>query len=145
MEQQYTKEDATSLNKLKNQIREVTKFVDTLPVKVYPDTIEAKQVKHEISVLLSELAVHGLLPASVDSTPDREPAAKQWKISIDMKTVDPADVWTVLSLAWSEAIEPPFQGFRFLLVRYRTKQTTLAIASQIERAVKSAAIEVEED
>jgi hypothetical protein len=61
----YTRAFATSLNQIKNLIREVTKAVDTLPLKVYPDAVEVRSVKHELSVLLSELDVHGLLPVGV--------------------------------------------------------------------------------
>ena len=53
--------EATLLNKLKNSIRDTTKILDTTTYK-YQDSIEAKQVKHEVTILLSELGVHGLLP-----------------------------------------------------------------------------------
>ena len=61
----YTLADSTLLNRIKNQVREATKLVDILPIKEYPDTTETRQVKHEVSVLLSELQVHGLLPVDV--------------------------------------------------------------------------------
>ena len=70
----YTLADAMLLNQLKNLIRGVTRAVDALPVKVYPDTIEAKQVKHELSVLVAELGVHGLLPVEVVTEYYVEPA-----------------------------------------------------------------------
>lgn len=67
--EQYTLADATFLNTLKNSLRAVTKMLDTTQ-KVYPDSIEASQVKHEMAVLFSELAIHGLLPASVNNSSD---------------------------------------------------------------------------
>jgi hypothetical protein len=54
------------LNYLKNRIRFVTAHaVDVLPIKRYPNTLEAKQVKHEVDVLLCELQARGLLPENV--------------------------------------------------------------------------------
>jgi hypothetical protein len=57
---QYTLADASFLNSLKNQVRNVTKTLDTSKKVYSATTIEARQVAHEISVLLSELKVHGL-------------------------------------------------------------------------------------
>jgi hypothetical protein len=58
----YTVQDGQFLNALKNRIREITKLLDTSK-NVYPDVLEARQVKHEALILLEELHVHGLLPA----------------------------------------------------------------------------------
>ena len=65
----YTLADATALNDIKNRLRDITKMLDASTI-VYLDTLEAKQVKHEVSVLLPELEVHGLLPADVTVHPD---------------------------------------------------------------------------
>jgi hypothetical protein len=60
----YTFADAKLLITLKHRLRDVTSLLDASG-KVYPNTLEASQVKHEVSVLVSELRVHGLLPADV--------------------------------------------------------------------------------
>lgn len=65
MAEQYTLEDAQTLNTMKNRVREITKMLDACG-KVYPSTIEASQVKHEVVTLLTELRIHGLLPATVN-------------------------------------------------------------------------------
>jgi hypothetical protein len=72
----YTLADSTELHQLKNLIRDATRTIDSLPIKVYPDTIEGRQVKHEISVLLSELQAHGLLPQLPNKSQDI-PAEKE--------------------------------------------------------------------
>jgi hypothetical protein len=58
---QDTLSDLTFLNTLKHQIRAVTKALDTTQ-HVFGQSLEAKSVKHEVTILLSELKVHGLLP-----------------------------------------------------------------------------------
>ncbi len=68
----YTLADATALNALKNCLRDITKMLDALQ-KVYPDTLEASQVKHETMILLTELQVHGLLHAGVTISSDPKP------------------------------------------------------------------------
>ena len=60
----YTLADATTLNTIKNRLRDITKMLDASTI-VYLDTVEARSVKHEVSVLLSELEVHGLTPVDV--------------------------------------------------------------------------------
>jgi len=52
---------ATFLNTLKNQLRDITKSLDATG-HVFGQSLEATAVKHAASLLLSELAVHGLLP-----------------------------------------------------------------------------------
>jgi hypothetical protein len=56
--------DLTFLNRLKNQIRAVTKALDTTQ-HVFGASLEAQEVSHEVTILLSELGVHGLLPEQV--------------------------------------------------------------------------------
>ena len=68
MLEQYTPADAIALHALKNQVRDCTRAVDAMS-KVYPHSLEAAQVKHEVSILLSELQIHGLLPAQVQVAP----------------------------------------------------------------------------
>ena len=60
----YTLADALELNTIKNRLRDVTRTLDAAG-KSYPDSIEARQLKHEVIVLLSELQLHGLLPDTV--------------------------------------------------------------------------------
>jgi hypothetical protein len=60
----YTITDAQILNTIKNQLRDVTRALDTSG-KVYPEALEASQVKHEVVILLTELHLHGLLPDQV--------------------------------------------------------------------------------
>jgi hypothetical protein len=60
----YTIADAQTLNTIKNRLRDVTRALDAC-WKVYPETLEASQVKHEVVVLLTELHLHGLLPDQV--------------------------------------------------------------------------------
>jgi len=60
----YTLADAQALNRIKNRLRDVTRLLDASG-KVYPHTLEAHQVKHEVLVLLIELRIHGLLPETV--------------------------------------------------------------------------------
>lgn len=55
----YTLADATFLNQLKHKIRAVIAELDNHP-KVYPECLEAHEVEHALSVLLSEAKVHGL-------------------------------------------------------------------------------------
>lgn len=57
----YTVADATALHTMKNQLREITKLLDTTQ-KVYPDSIEVRSVRHELTILLSELKEHGIMP-----------------------------------------------------------------------------------
>jgi hypothetical protein len=59
---------ASFLNRLKNQIREVTKTLDGTGI-ADRESLGAYQVKHEVAILLSELQVHGLLPAGVYLSP----------------------------------------------------------------------------
>lgn len=59
---------ATFLNRLKHQIREVTKALDTTE-QVFGQSLEATAVKHAMTILLSELLVHGLLPDTPVITP----------------------------------------------------------------------------
>ena len=89
-------------------------------------------------------AAEAVFASTLGSSQAFEKESNQWKISIDMLSVEPRDAWTVLSIAMPDAIGSPLQGFRYLIVRYRDKQTAQIKASQIERAVKCAAIEVEE-
>jgi hypothetical protein len=56
--------DLTFLNKFKNSIRNLTKELDERG-QFSPDSLEAKQVKHEITVLLDELRIHGILPSGL--------------------------------------------------------------------------------
>ncbi len=60
----YTLADAQALNTIKNRLRDVTKLLDASS-KAYPHSLETHQVKQEVTVLLTELQVHGLLPDSV--------------------------------------------------------------------------------
>jgi len=60
--------DLTFLNTLKHQIRDVTRALDTTQ-HVFGQSLEERSVKHEVTILLSELGVHGLLPASNEMTP----------------------------------------------------------------------------
>jgi NTP pyrophosphatase (non-canonical NTP hydrolase) len=59
---------AAFLNTLKQQIRAVTKALDTTD-QVFGQSLEATSVKHEVTILLSELGVHGLLPEPHAITP----------------------------------------------------------------------------
>jgi len=68
----YTLDDATTLNTIKNRLRDITKILDASNI-VYLDTVETRQVRHEVSVLLSELEVHGLLPVDVIISQDDLP------------------------------------------------------------------------
>jgi hypothetical protein len=61
---QYNQADARTLNRIKHQVRDVTRALDATTT-VYPPSLEAAQVKHEVSVLLSELHIHDLLPVNV--------------------------------------------------------------------------------
>ena len=63
----YMLTDAQTLKTIKNRLREVTRILDALS-KVYPHSLEAHQVKHEVVVLLTELRIHGLLPDIVNIT-----------------------------------------------------------------------------
>ena len=63
MNDQY--ERATYLNALKHQVRAVTKTLDTADC-VFEPSLEVTSVKHEVTILLSELGVHGLLPEQVE-------------------------------------------------------------------------------
>jgi hypothetical protein len=76
----YTLADTTVLNALKNRLREITKMLDASQ-NVYPNTLEASQVKHETMILLTELQVHGLLHAGVtissDPIPTHDPIPAQ--------------------------------------------------------------------
>jgi len=65
----YTMADAQTLNRIKNRLREITRELDASR-KVYPDALEASQVKHEVSVLVAALHLHGLLPVQVNIVPD---------------------------------------------------------------------------
>jgi hypothetical protein len=65
----YTIADAQTLNTIKNRLRDIVRLLDSSQ-KVYPDALEASQVKHEVTILLSELAVHGLLPIGMTIAPD---------------------------------------------------------------------------
>ena len=56
--------DTQPLNTIKNRLREVTKLLDATTT-VYPPSLEVRQLKHEVVVLLTELQVHGLLPETV--------------------------------------------------------------------------------
>lgn len=58
----------TFLNRLKHQIREVTKALDASE-QVFGQSLEATAVKHAVTILLSELAVHGLSPEAPVMTP----------------------------------------------------------------------------
>jgi hypothetical protein len=60
--------DARTLNTLKNRLREATRVLDTCRA-VSPDTLEAAQVKHAVVIPVSELRLHGLLPAQVHFAP----------------------------------------------------------------------------
>ncbi len=60
--------DAKTLNTLKNRLREATRVMDTSRT-VFPDTLEVAQVKHAVVILVSELRLHGLLPAQVHFAP----------------------------------------------------------------------------
>ena len=60
----YIIADAQALNTIKNRLRDVTRLLDATS-KVYPPSLEAHQVKHEVVVLLTELQIHGLLPETV--------------------------------------------------------------------------------
>ncbi len=53
----------TFLNSLKHQVRDITKALDAIQ-HVFGQSLEATSVKHAVSVLLSELAIHGLSPES---------------------------------------------------------------------------------
>lgn len=64
----YTIADAQTLNTVKNRLRDVTRMLDASG-KVYPDALEAQQVKHEVVVLVTELSIHGLLPDTVNISP----------------------------------------------------------------------------
>ncbi len=61
----YTLDDARALHEMKNRLRELTRLLDATGTKVYPDTLEARAVKHELSTLLAECQFHGLLPTDV--------------------------------------------------------------------------------
>ena len=50
------------LSSLKHQICAVTKALDTRGTEVFGESLEAKSVKHEVMILLSELKIHGLIP-----------------------------------------------------------------------------------
>lgn len=56
--------DTQPLNTIKNRLREVTKLLDAT-MAVYPPSLEAHQLKHEVVILLGELQIHGLLPEMV--------------------------------------------------------------------------------
>jgi len=60
----HSTSDGTFLNRLKNQIREVTKTLDQTTQKFQP-SLEVTSVKHEIEILKASLGVHGLLPEQV--------------------------------------------------------------------------------
>jgi len=54
------------LNGLKHRVQQVTRLLDGTGTRVFPrHTIEATQLMHAVSILLSELDFHGLLPADV--------------------------------------------------------------------------------
>jgi NTP pyrophosphatase (non-canonical NTP hydrolase) len=59
--------EVTFLNRLKNQICDVTKALDTTQ-EVFDPSLEATAVKHAVTILLSELATHGLLPETESIT-----------------------------------------------------------------------------
>ena len=65
----YTLADAQMLNSIKNCVREIIRVLDTSR-KVYPDALEASQVKHEVSELVSTCHLHSLLPTHVQIAPD---------------------------------------------------------------------------
>ena len=60
------------LNTLKHRVRDMIRALDKAG-RIYPGSLEAAQVKHEVGVLLSELQVHGLLPANVHLGDDLPP------------------------------------------------------------------------
>ena len=77
----YTIADGQFLNRFKNHLRESIRMLDTSK-KMYPaNTLEAKQVRHEILVLLDELNVHGLLPLNTLVLPDPVKEMKQYEVS----------------------------------------------------------------
>ena len=59
------REEGMFLNQLKNQIRAVTRLLDTTQQKFESSDGAVKSVKHEVTILLSELTVHGLLPEQI--------------------------------------------------------------------------------
>jgi len=59
--------ETTFLNRLKNQIRDVTRALD--PTGKFGQSLEATSVKHEVEILWSELEVHNLLPEPRAMTP----------------------------------------------------------------------------
>jgi hypothetical protein len=69
---QYNLADARTLNHLKHHIRDVTKALDATGTTVFPPSREAAHIHHEVSVLLSELQVHGLWPANGSRETQRE-------------------------------------------------------------------------
>ncbi len=60
----HTLDDAQILNTIKNRLRDVTRLLDASS-KAYPPSLEARQIKHEVIVLLTELRIHGLLPETM--------------------------------------------------------------------------------
>lgn len=71
----YTLADAQTLNTLKQRVREIIRVLDNSP-RVYPETLEAHEFKHAVVILLSELHLHGLLPAQVSVFPETPPHRK---------------------------------------------------------------------
>jgi len=59
--------EVTFLNRLKHQIRDVTRALDT--TGRFGQSLEATSVKHAVEILWSELSVHGLLPEPRKMTP----------------------------------------------------------------------------
>jgi len=60
----YTLADAQASNTIKNRLRDLARLL-AASGKAYPHSLETHQVKHEGVVLLTELQIHGLLPATV--------------------------------------------------------------------------------
>jgi hypothetical protein len=71
----YTLADAQALNIVKNRLRDITRTLDAFN-KVYPHTLEAHQLKHEMVILLTELQIHGLLPETVSVAVDSPTATR---------------------------------------------------------------------
>jgi hypothetical protein len=66
------------------------------------------------------------------------------KLSIDLFSVAPNNVQTVVDLLLPDIAEPPFVGLRFLMARYERADTACARARAIEHAVHCSEIEIEE-
>jgi hypothetical protein len=57
--------DQQLLNRLKNEVMEVTKSLDKTGVKKYPTSLEGQQLRHALIVLIGEMQFHGIVEADL--------------------------------------------------------------------------------